>query len=129
MFTSPKDGKRARLSLGTYPATPLAQARTLALEARSHVEAGIDPRDMGKPTEAGAMTVAMLAQSYLEMHGAELRSRQELARKMHSDVLPVIGNMHIADCTVATFTASLILSRREDLPRWLARFMLTSEPC
>ena len=23
MFTSPKDGKRARLSLGTYPATPL----------------------------------------------------------------------------------------------------------
>ena len=43
------------------------------------------------------MTVAMLAQSYLEMHGAELRSRQELARKMHSDVLPVIGNMHIAD--------------------------------
>ena len=31
MFTSPKDGKRARLSLGTYPATPLAKARALAL--------------------------------------------------------------------------------------------------
>src|SRR6478672_13651881 len=30
MFTSPKDGKRAWLSLGTYPATPLARARVLA---------------------------------------------------------------------------------------------------
>ena len=41
MFTSPKDGKRARLSLGTYPATPLAKARTLAIEARGQVEAGL----------------------------------------------------------------------------------------
>ena len=44
MFTSPRDGKRARFSLGTYPATPLAKARTLAIEARGHVEAGTDPR-------------------------------------------------------------------------------------
>jgi integrase len=96
MFTSPKDGKRARLSLGTYPATPLARARTLALEARGHVESGTDPRDLGKPS-AGPMTVAMLAENYIQMHGSTIRSGDEIARKMRSDVLPIIGDMKVSE--------------------------------
>jgi Arm DNA-binding domain len=32
IFTSPKDGKRARATLGRYPQTSLSRARTLALE-------------------------------------------------------------------------------------------------
>src|SRR5437764_7264780 len=40
LFTSPRDGKRARATVGTYPATSLAAARTRALEARGHVEEG-----------------------------------------------------------------------------------------
>src|SRR5262249_62075733 len=44
IFTSPATGKRARLSLGTYPATSLADARALAIEARGKVEAGADPK-------------------------------------------------------------------------------------
>ena len=43
LYTSPKDGKRARLTLGRYPQTSLARARTLALEAYGHVEAGPRP--------------------------------------------------------------------------------------
>src|ERR1700739_4648080 len=43
-FTSPGDGKRARMTLGTYPAPPLGSARTLALDARREVEEGRDPR-------------------------------------------------------------------------------------
>ena len=43
LFTIPGTQKRGRLSLGTYPATSLAQARTGAIEARSKVEQGIDP--------------------------------------------------------------------------------------
>jgi integrase len=97
MFTSPKDGKRARLSLGTYPATPLAKARTLAIEARGHVEAGTDPRDLGKPSTAGPMTVAMLVESYIQKHASTIRSGAEIARKMRSDVLPVIGDMKLAE--------------------------------
>ena len=96
MFTSP-GGKRARLTLGTYPATPLAKARTLALEARGHVESGIDPRDLGKPSTAGPMTVAMLAESYIQKHGSTIRSGDEIARKMRSDVLPVIGDMKVSE--------------------------------
>jgi Arm DNA-binding domain len=98
MFTSPRDGKRARFSLGTYPATPLAKARTLAIEARGHVEAGTDPRDLDRGSMAGGpMTVAMLAEAYLEKHASGLRSRDEIARKMRSDVLPVIGGMKITE--------------------------------
>ena len=42
-YRSPRDGKRARATIGTYPATSLAMARGKALEARSHVDAGDDP--------------------------------------------------------------------------------------
>jgi integrase len=97
MFTSPRDGKRARLSLGTYPATPLAKARALAIEARGHVESGTDPRDLGKPSTAGPMTVAMLAESYIQKHASTIRSGGEIARKMHSDVLPIIGDMKVSE--------------------------------
>jgi Arm DNA-binding domain len=42
-FTSPRDGKRARATIGTYPATSLAGARGKALEAKGHVEEGRGP--------------------------------------------------------------------------------------
>jgi len=38
------DAKRVRMTFGTYPATGLAQARTLADEARAALEDGKDPR-------------------------------------------------------------------------------------
>ena len=101
MFTSPRDGKRARLSLGTYPATSLAKARGLAIEARGHVESGMDPRDFGKRSIAGAMTVSMLAADYLARHATKLRSFAEVRRKLHSDILPVIGEVHLSDTTSA----------------------------
>ena len=43
-YRSPRDGKRARATIGTYPGTSLAAARGKALEARGHVDAGQDPR-------------------------------------------------------------------------------------
>jgi hypothetical protein len=43
MYTSPRDGKRARWQLGTYPGTTLAQARTGALELQSMVAGGRRP--------------------------------------------------------------------------------------
>ena len=43
-YRSPRDGKRARATIGTYPSTSLAVARGRALEARGYVDAGEDPR-------------------------------------------------------------------------------------
>jgi integrase len=102
MFTLPGTEKRARLSLGTYPATPLATARTKALEARSKVEAGEDPRiepmlHDGPAPEGAAVTVAMLAENYIERHGRQIKTGKDLARRLRVDVLPIIGNVRLAD--------------------------------
>ena len=92
-YTSPSDGKRARLTLGTYPATTLANARGLATEARGAVEAGTDPRTRTN----GAMTMASLVQSYVEKHVAALRSATEVERRIRKNIVPVIGDVRLAD--------------------------------
>jgi integrase len=95
VFTAPKDGKRARFTLGRYPSTKLARARALAIETRALVERGIDPR-RALPADA-AMTVAMLTEGYLRKHVTTLRGARELERRLRVDVLPVIGSVKLAD--------------------------------
>src|SRR5262245_15886080 len=63
--TSPRDGKWARATIGTYPATSLAAARGLAIEAKGHVEGGNDPRIMLAGQATAGMTVAALVEAYL----------------------------------------------------------------
>ena len=96
MFDSPKDGKRARLSLGSYPATSLAAARGRAIEARTQVELGIDPRDGKRATGAG-MTVGDLVESYIEKHLKPLRSAPDVERTLRGDVIPLIGGIKLAE--------------------------------
>jgi integrase len=98
IFTSPKDGKRARIKFGTYPATSLAQARALAMEARRNVEEGRDPRDVAAHQAATAMTVAGLIESWLEKHARpNLRSADEIERRLVKNVTPIIGRVKLAD--------------------------------
>jgi len=92
-YTSPKDGKRARLTLGTYPATTLASARGLATEARGTIEKGTDPRTQ----TSGAMTVAALVDSYVEKHVAPLRTAAEIERRIRKNIVPMIGDVRLAD--------------------------------
>ena len=97
-FTSPRDGKRARLTLGTYPATSLAGARGLALEARGHVETSIDPRDAFAAQEGVAMTVTGLINSYLAKHARpSLRTAAAIERRLYKNVVPIIGGMKLVD--------------------------------
>ena len=95
IFTSPATGKRARVSLGTFPATSLADARALAIEARGKVEAKEDPRAV-EVTPTAAMTVADLIASYLALHARGLRSASEIERRLRFDVLPVIGGLELS---------------------------------
>jgi integrase len=98
LFTSPKDGKRARMTLGGYPQMGLAQASTLALEARGLLDEGRDPRDARAAQMTGAMTVAALIASYLEKHARpNLRSSKELERRLTKNVIPFIGNVKLAE--------------------------------
>src|SRR5262245_6981515 len=64
-------GKRARMTIGSYPATSLGTARTWADEARGHLEAGKDPRSVNRSPE----TLNAICEEYLQRDGANLRSR------------------------------------------------------
>ena len=87
-FTSPRNQKRARLSLGTYPSTSLARARGLALEAKGHVEDERDPRDVFAANRAGALTVAALLESYLNKYvRPALKSAASVERRLYKNVL------------------------------------------
>jgi integrase len=85
--------KRARISLGRCPSTSLANARALALEAKSAVADGRDPRSGA--TEA--MTVIGLVESYVEKHVAGLRSADEIKRRLYRNIVPVIGNVKLSE--------------------------------
>jgi integrase len=97
-FTNAADGKRARVTLGTYPATSLSAARAKALEARVHVEAGQDPRRVFAAQAEGGMTVAALIETYLTMRvRPDLRSAAAIERRFAKNVTPVLGAVRLAD--------------------------------
>ena len=79
MFTVPGSEKRARMVLGSYPATSLARARALAMEAHTKVEAGTDPR---AEATHGTMTVAMLIESYVAKHARTIKTGKALAQRL-----------------------------------------------
>lgn len=120
IFTSPKSGKRARLTLGRYPQTSLAGARTLALEAKGHLEQGVDPRDALAAADATAMTVAGLIPLYLEKPhrrtGRPRKSIKEIERRFNLNVVPVIGAVKLADL------------HRRDVTRVIAPIMRRKKP-
>jgi integrase len=102
-FTSPRDGKRARLTIGTYPATSLADARRKVIESRALLQENPprDPRDVMVAAEGGAMTVAGLLPLYLakphRRTGQPRKSAQEIKRRFETNVLPVVGGTRLAD--------------------------------
>jgi len=95
-FRSPRDGKRARYTIGTYPATTLAAARGKALEARASVEAGKDPRLVHASRGVAQMTLSDLVRAFLsDPEKAELRSLSEIRRRVEKNVTPLIGAIRI----------------------------------
>lgn len=105
-FTAP-DGRRARVALGTYPATSLADARTKASEARGYLEESPprDPRQVLADRSAGAMRVRKLVATYLGQKVRApaqgkpdgLRSGDAIERRLNRNVVPIIGDMPVAD--------------------------------
>ena len=97
-YRSPRDGKRARATIGVYPATGLAAARGKALEARGHVDEGRDPRLVLAGQGAADMAVSGLIEAYLaDPERAALRSRAEIERRLRRNVLPVIGAVRVTE--------------------------------
>jgi hypothetical protein len=117
LFTSPRDGRRARATIGTYPGTSLAAARGKALEARGHVEVGNDPRLVLAGQATAGMTVAALVDAYLaDPEKAALRSRAEIRRRLRRNVVPIMGTVKLAELRrrdVRNVTDAMLRRRRE----------------
>lgn len=90
-FTSPSDGKRARLTFGSYPATSLGAARTRATEAKAVVEEGRDPR------AAEADTLQAICEEYIRREGKRLRSLDWRKGVLERHVYPNLGHRSIAE--------------------------------
>ena len=98
VYTRPQNNKRARIPLGRYPDTPLADAREAAKDARVKLAKGGDP---GRE-KAAAMTVADLVENYLtrstmKKNGSPKRSLPEIGRRLRKNVTAVIGAIRLAD--------------------------------
>ena len=92
------DGTRPRVDLGTYPATSVAMARGLAIEARGCLDRGEDPRALFGCRNAGAQTVSGLIDRYLDMYvRRHLRSASEVERRLRKNVVPVIGDVRVSE--------------------------------
>jgi integrase len=100
IFTSPIDGKRARATLGNYPALSLAAARARAIEARGHLAEGNDPRGAMVRHGVAEITVAELVSRYVaDPDKARLSSIREIKRRLDRNALPIIGGIRLAQLT------------------------------
>jgi len=102
LYASPSSGKRCKLSLGTYPAKGLADARNEALALTLAVKEGKDPLAQRR-CEATTETFEQLAREYMREHerkyakGGKLSGwTDEVWRLLNADILPKIGD-HKAD--------------------------------
>jgi integrase len=98
LYANPSSGQRRKLSIGTYPAVGLAEARNWALALTLEVQGGKDPLTQRR-TERAAETFAKLAERYLTEHerrnarnGRRSQSTDQAERILCADILPVIGS-------------------------------------
>lgn len=99
-------GKRKTLSMGTYPDTGLADARSRRDEARKLLAAGVDPGENRKATRAA--TEDRAANSF-EVVGREWFGKQKanwvkghadkILLRLENDIFPWLGSRPIADVT------------------------------
>lgn len=96
------NGRRRFMALGTWPSTPLGEARRRCRDARCQLEAGNDPQDQrdrvmqqaatcSDGTE-GYGTVETLFRLYIaNLQRQDKRSWREQQRSLEHDALPVLG--------------------------------------
>lgn len=105
-------GRRVRITLGTYPATSLGNARAQAESARATLEAGKDPRSaLAKPD-----TLKAICEEYFDREGAALRTGAFRKATLERLVYPTLGDQPINEV------------RRSDIVRMLDRIDDESGP-
>ncbi|HEY4355980.1 MAG TPA: tyrosine-type recombinase/integrase [Acidobacteriaceae bacterium] len=96
LFTDPSTAKRARMTLGTYPATSLVTARQRSTEARALVEARKDPRQNEARPSAKTIRELVADRLRLEVTG-KVRSADEIKRMYEVNIIPVVGDVPVRE--------------------------------
>jgi len=92
-----RHGKVRRLTLGTYPTLPLADAREMAKDALRAAAKGKDPAGEKRTARLGD-TFGDLAEDYIELYAKpNKRSWKEDRRALDRDLLPKFKNRKAAD--------------------------------
>jgi site-specific recombinase XerD len=137
-------GRLRRLTLGTFPALSLADARSRAATARHTIAQGDDPATTKQQTRAAA-TVSDLAAQYLELYAkVHKKSWRDDDRLLRTEVLPQWGRRKAADIQRrdvlalldhlvergAPIQANCVLALIRKLCNWaISRDLLTGNPC
>src|SRR5262245_27589407 len=66
MYSQPGDGKRVRITLGSYPILSLGKARTLVKECKQFLAGGKDPRALIEQQKTAEMTAKTLIEAYVK---------------------------------------------------------------
>ncbi len=98
------NGRKRLLTLGTYGALTLDQARDLAKARLGEVVMGRDPVEQRKKMLQGE-TVKALCAAYLERHASRKRSAHDDRRRIEQRILPAWGNRKADSVTRADVAA------------------------
>ncbi|EPL6453472.1 integrase domain-containing protein [Providencia rettgeri] len=103
-YIRPITKKRAKKSLGSYPAVSLADARSYRLEARTLLAKQIDPQDHHKEQirntlEAKVNTFQLVAERWWEVKKSTVTEDygNDIWRSLERDVFPAIGDISVTD--------------------------------
>ena len=83
------DGRKRRLSLGTYPTLSLELARDAAFDALQEVARGRDPARNRAAVTGGGFSFEALARAYLERYAKRSKKSWKLDQQMiEADLIP-----------------------------------------
>lgn len=96
--------KEARITIGTYGAWAVDDARRRAEQYKHQFEDGIDPREVKKQDEAMKVTLRQVADAYFDRPGQQLRESTKAEMNRHIDKVfakwsdKPIASITIEDC-------------------------------
>jgi integrase len=110
-------GKSRKLTLGSFPALSLTEARQKAADAAVKVQRGDDPITERKRREARAKSsVNTMLDAFVADHVSELRSGDQIERAFNKYVRPRIGGKSIYDLKRSDVTSLLNEVKEEHGP-------------
>lgn len=113
-YIRPLTKKRAKKSLGAYPAVSLAEARSYRLEARTLLAKQIDPQDHQKEQirntlEAKKNTFQLVAERWWEVKKSTVTEDygNDIWRSLERDVFPAIGDISVTEIKAHTLVKAV----------------------